>query len=68
MLCLVYDVCPCAISLCCAAQMELYANRLSDVARKVLEVGRKKYPESVSYAIAALDLTIPTADDSSELG
>jgi hypothetical protein len=49
----------------CAAQLEMYANRLPDVARKVLEVGRKKYPESVSFAVAALDLTIPTADDSS---
>ena len=45
--------------------MELYSNRLPDVARKVLEVGRKKYPESASYAMAALDLTIPTTDDSS---
>ena len=53
------------LCVCGTAQMELYSNRLSDVARKVLEVGRKKYPDSVSYAMAALDLTIPTADDSS---
>ena len=48
-----------------SGQMELYANRTGDIARRVLDLGRKTYPENVGYAMAMLDMLIPTADESS---
>lgn len=52
---------------CFTAHIELYSNRAPDVARRVVEVGRSKYPKNVAYAAAALDLLVPTMDDASTL-
>eukprot|EP01138_Halocafeteria_seosinensis_P007184 gb/GECG01007347.1/.p1 GENE.gb/GECG01007347.1/~~gb/GECG01007347.1/.p1 ORF type:complete len:810 (+),score=143.16 gb/GECG01007347.1/:1-2430(+) len=55
------QICP-AIFLA-AAQLEFHANRAPDVAVNVLELGRKKFPEDVEYAVAYLNFIAPISED-----
>lgn len=46
-----------------SAELEYYANRSLDVSARVLELGRKRWPEDVQYAVACIDFLTPVTDD-----